>query len=72
MKRMKAIIAATLVCAAVCVLMNRVLPEAMGTGRVFVRLALCSGASLVAYVLCCLARRINAFTEFVQDIIRRK
>ena len=44
----------------------------MGTGRVFLRLAICAGASLVAYVACCLALRINTFTEFVQDIIRRK
>ena len=66
------IVAATLVCAAVCVLMDRVLPEAMGTGRVFLRLAICAGASLLAYILCCLVMRISAFTEFVQGIVRHR
>jgi hypothetical protein len=60
------------VCAAVCVLLNRALPEAMGTGRVFVRLAVCAGASLVAYVACCLALRVRTFTEFVRGIVSRR
>ena len=66
------IIAATLACGAVCALLNRALPEAMGTGRVFVRLALCAGASLVAYAACCLALRVRTFTDFVQSIISRR
>ena len=66
------IVAATLICAAVCALMNRILPEAMGTGRVFLRLAVCAGASLLSYVLCCLALRISTFAEFANGIVRRR
>ena len=66
------IIAATLMGAAVCVLLNRTLPEAMGTGRVFIRLALCAGASLAAYAVCCLLLRVRTFTEFVRGIVSRR
>lgn len=65
------IIAATLVCAAVCLLLDRALPEAMGTGRVFVRLAICAGASLIAYVAACAALRVNTLREFAGDLLRR-
>ena len=66
------IIAATLAGAAVCLLLNRALAPAMGTGRVFIRLALCAGASLIAYAVCCLLLRVNTFTEFVQGIVSRR
>ena len=66
------IIAATLACAAVSVLLNRALPPAMGTGRVFLRLVLCAGASLVAYVVCCMLLRVRTFTEFAQGILSRR
>ena len=65
------IVASTLVCAAVCALMNRALPPAMGTGRVFIRLAMCTAASLLAYVVCCLLLRVETFTEFIRGVVRR-
>jgi hypothetical protein len=39
---------------------------------VFIRLALCAGASLIAYAVCCLLLRVNTFTEFVQGIVSRR
>jgi len=66
------IIVAALACGALCLLLDRTLPIAMGTGRVFVRLAVCAGASLIGYAVCCLVLRVNTFTEFVQGIASRK
>jgi hypothetical protein len=66
------IIVAALACGALCLLLDRALPVAMGTGRVFLRLAICAGASLIAYAVCCLLLRVNTFTEFVQGLLSRK
>ena len=66
------IIAATLVCAAVCLALNRALPVAMGTGRVFIRLAICAGVSLIAYAACCLLLHVGTFNEFLRDIVSRR
>ena len=66
------IAAATLVCAVVCAAMNRLLPPVMGTGRVFLRLAACSAASLAAYVACCAALRVRTLWSFASDIIGRR
>lgn len=57
------IVAAALLCAGTCVAMNRVLPPAFGTGRVFIRLALCSGASLIVYAVTCVATGVKALHE---------
>lgn len=62
---------ATLACAAACVGMNRLLPEVFGTGRVFLRLAACSGAALIAYALCCGILRVKAMRAFASDVLRR-
>jgi len=66
------IIVAALACGALCLLLDRTLPIAMGTGRVFVRLAVCAGASLVGYAVFCLVLRVNTFTEFVRGIVSRR
>jgi len=66
------IVAAALVAAAVCVLLDRALPIAMGTGRVFLRLALCAGASLVVYALACLALRVRTLRSFAGEVLRRR
>ena len=66
------IAAAALVCAGVCAGMNRLLPEAFGTGRVFLRLAACAGASLIAYALCCAALRVRTLRTFAGDVLRRR
>ena len=66
------IAAAALACAAVCALMNRVLPEALGTGRVFIRLAICAGCGLIAYFAACLLLRIRTLRTFAAEILRRR
>ncbi len=66
------IAAAALACAGVCVLMNRALPEAVGTGRVFLRLAACSGASLIAYAAACAVLRVKTMHTFAVEMLRRR
>ena len=65
------ILAATLVAAAVCMLMNRVLPEAVGTLRVFVRLVIATAVSGVAYLATCIALRVQSLNEMLGGLMRR-
>ena len=68
---MKIVIAA-LVCGGVCLLMSRLLPPAMGTGRVFIRLALCALASLIAYAAACWALNIKTFKGYLTGALTRR
>ena len=63
---------AALLCMNICGLLNRVLPPAMGTGRVFIRLAICAGASLIVYVLMCFALRVRTIRVFANEVVRRR
>ncbi|MBR6889689.1 MAG: polysaccharide biosynthesis C-terminal domain-containing protein, partial [Clostridia bacterium] len=63
---------ATLVCAGVCAVLDGAMAPAVGTGRVFVRLALCAGASLIAYVGCCLLLRVTTLRTFAAQLLRRR
>ena len=65
------LIAAAALCAAVCVAMNRFLPPAMGTGRVFIRLAACTAASMVVYAAACFLLRVRTIHVFAQDVVKR-
>jgi putative peptidoglycan lipid II flippase len=65
------IVAATLVCAAVCIGMNSILPEAFGTMRVFVRLAITSAVSLIIYAAACYIFGVKMFRQFVGGLLRR-
>ena len=65
------ILAATLVAAAVCILMNNLLPEAVGTLRVFVRLVIATAVSAIAYLAVCLALRVRALNEMLGGLMRR-
>ena len=65
------IAAATALCAAVCVGMDRVLPEAIGTLRVFIRLAVTSAVSLIAYAAACYILGVKMFRQFVGGFMRR-
>ena len=65
------IVAAAAVCAAVCLLMDRVLPEAVGTLRVLVRLVVATAASFAAYIIVCLLLRVNTLTELAGGLRRR-
>lgn len=65
------IVLATLVAAIVCMLMNHLLPEAVGTLRVFVRLVIATAVSGVAYLATCLALRVRALNEMLGGLMRR-
>ena len=65
------IVLAALVCGAACLAMDRVLPEALGTGRVFLRLAACTAVALIAYLAACFALRVRTLRTFVGDVLRR-
>ena len=63
---------AALACGGACALMNRALPEALGTGRVFLRLVACTGVGLIAYLFSCVLLRARAMHAFVMEILRRR
>ena len=65
------ILAATAVCALACIGMNAVVPEVVGTGKVFLRLAVCAGASLIVYALCCVALRVKPLMGLLKSLRRR-
>ncbi len=65
------IIIAAAACAGVCLLMNHVLPEAMTTLSVFVRLVIATAASFVAYFAACLLLRVGTLTELLGGLKRR-
>lgn len=62
---------ATAVCAAVCIGMNYILPEAFGTVKVFLRLAAATAVSLIVYAVCCYILNIRVFREFIGGFLRR-
>ncbi len=66
------IVAAALLCGGVCMLMNRALPPAFGTGQVFLRLAACAGASLIVYAAACFALRVKTIRTFAGEVLRRR
>ena len=66
------IAAAALLCAGTCAAMNRLLPTVFGTGRVFLRLAACTAASLVVYVLACWVGGVRTFREFLGGALTRR
>ena len=71
LKELIKIIAATAVCAAVCLAMNAILPEAIGTGRVVLRLIACTAVSGAAYLVCCLALRVKPLASLGRMLRRR-
>ena len=70
--KLRIFLCAALVCAGVCLLLDRALPEAVGTGRVFLRLAVCAGASLAAYALCCFLLRVRAMRTLANELLKRR
>lgn len=66
------IAAAALVCAGACLAVSRALPPAMGTGRVFLRLAACAGAGIAADLAVCWLLRVRTLRTFAGDVLRRK
>ena len=66
------IAAAALVCGAACFLLNRALPEALGTGRVFIRLVICVGGAFVAGFFACVLLRVRTLHTFAMDILHRR
>ena len=59
------IVAATAVCTAVCVALNRAVPPAEGTLKVTLRLVVCGGASIAAYLACAWALGLNTLKKLV-------
>ena len=51
--------------------MNRVIPDAVGTFKVTLRLALCAGVALIAYVACGLAVRVRVLRRFARRVLKR-
>ena len=62
---------AALLCTVACTVMNRLMPQVLGTGRVFIRLAVCAGVSLIVYLAACFALRVKTLRTFVGDVLRR-
>ena len=65
------ILFSTAVCVVVCIGMNRVIPDAVGTFKVTLRLALCAGVALIAYVACGLAVRVRLLRRFARRVLKR-
>lgn len=61
----------TAFCAGAALAMDRFMPPAMGTGRVFIRLAVCAGTALIAYVASCYAMGVKTLRTFARDVLRR-
>ncbi len=66
------LVAASAACGGVCALLNGALPPAMGTGRVFLRLAICAGGALVSYLIACVVLRVKTLRTFAGEILRRR
>ena len=62
----------TLICGAAAWLMNGALPEVFGTGRVFLRLAVCAGTALVIYVLASWLLGVRTLRAFAGEVLRRR
>ena len=65
------LLAAAALCMLVCAAMNRAIPPVFGTGRVFLRLAACSGVSLIVYAAACFALRVRTIRIFAREVMRR-
>ena len=66
------IVVSAAVAAVVCAVMNRLIPEMIGTGRVFLRLVACAGPALIAYGACCYMLRVRTLRTFAGDVLRRR
>ena len=62
----------SMICFAAAQLMNHALRPAFGTGRVFIRLAVCSGTALVIYVVACYLLGVRTLRTFARDLSRRR
>ena len=65
------ILLATLCCAGVCMLMNRVLPVANGTIGAFARLVAATAASMITYLAACLVLRVQALKGMASELTGR-
>ena len=71
LKELIKIVISTAACVAVCLMMNAVAPEVVGTLPVILRLIVCAGVSAVAYLACALALRVKPLMEILQGLRRR-
>lgn len=71
LKELVKIVIATAVCAAVCVVMNKLVPDVVGTGKVFLRLAVCAGASMIVYGGACVLLKVQPLMGLLKSLRRR-
>ena len=71
LKELVKIVIATAVCAAVCVVMNKLVPDVVGTGKVFLRLAVCAGASMIVYGGGCVLLKVQPLMGLLKSLRRR-
>lgn len=71
LKELVKIVVAAAACAAVCIVMNRIVPDVVGTGKVFVRLVICAGASMIVYLAGCFALRVQPLMGLLRSLRRR-
>lgn len=70
LKELVKIVIATAICAAVCILMNQIVPDVIGTGRVFLRLAICAGVALIVYAASCFALQVQPLMGLLRSLRR--
>lgn len=68
---MAKLILAAIACAAACALVGGMLPQANGTIDAFVRLVATTAAGFIAYLILCLALRVQTFKDLLSGIIGR-
>lgn len=66
------ILTATAISVVVCIVMNRIIPDTVGTIKVMLRLMLCAGVSLIAYAASACALRVRALRSVMKRFTGRK
>ena len=66
------ILTATAISVVVCIVMNRIIPDTVGTIKVMLRLMLCAGVSLIAYAASAYALRVRALRSVMKRFTGRK
>ncbi len=72
LKELTKIVVATAACACVCLLMNGIVPDVVGTWKVFLRLVVCAGASMIVYLAGCFALRVGPLMDLIRTVTKRK
>jgi len=68
---MAKLVIAALACAAVCIVLNKILPVANGTIGAFCRLVVTTAAGSIVYLFACLALRVQTLKELLGGLLNR-